>query len=155
MDPVSVCSTALSAIKAVFGVSTTLYAFVQDTKQVDHALAAFFAETTNLKTSITAIESGLKNPLLLQFTQSTAPDDQIYELCISIDDALQDCRRTCDELDIVLRGIRGTHNDPRNPFRQALKAVKLNMDSESIVQLRAQINSHTSAMQLALQMINV
>jgi len=149
MDPLSAGATAIAVATQV---STTLYTFVQDAKCIDESLASFLAETNNLKRSITAVEGSLQG-LVLPLSQASN-DEQMHELCSSVDDSLQDCGKTCEELNSVLLGIRGNSHS-QNPLRQPLKAVRLNMNSDNIVRLRDQINSHNSALQLSLQMINV
>jgi hypothetical protein len=57
MDPVTILTSAGTASRIISTVSTTLYKFIQDTKQVDQTVDALFREVGTLQRSIDAIDS--------------------------------------------------------------------------------------------------
>jgi hypothetical protein len=150
MDPITALTTAGAVVKIVSQVSITLFTFIQDMKQVNHNLSSFFVEVQVLKTALTSIADSLQSTSLRKSTNNKAEVD----LWDSIDDALNECNKTCEELLEVLQGIGGNHTDPGS-FKQAIRQIKLNWESENISLIRSRIQSHTTSLQLALQVINV
>jgi ribose 5-phosphate isomerase len=151
MDPVVALDTAAALVKVVKAVSTTLFLFIQDTRQVDQSLNSFYVEVTVLQTAIKSIAGSLQSSSVR--TASSSRDLVEMELWGSVDDSLHECGKTCEELARVLANIRGDHGS--SVFGQTIKQVKLNLETENIHLLRSKVQIHSTSLQLALQVINV
>ena len=150
MDPLTIIASVAATSRAVTTISTTLVTFIRDTKQVDQTVDALLREVNSLKRTIRAIKDVIQQTA----TQAVILQDQECNLANSIHDSLVDCRTTLESLDRNLREIE-VKNPSRNPFRQAVKQIKVNWNSGEFRTLRGQMHSHCLSMQLALQTINV
>jgi hypothetical protein len=65
---------------------------------------------------------------------------------------LNDCQTTIDGLEKALVDIRA---EGKNFAKQAVRRIKLNLMDSEITTFRAQIRTHTNALQMALQMVNL
>jgi hypothetical protein len=149
-DPLTIVASVATTSRVVTAISTTLYRFIQDTKQVDSTVNALHREVNNLKRTVTAIENVLRQPA----TQAVIGQDQEFHLAQAVDDSLVECRNTTERLGERLEGIRG--NRPcRGVLGQMIKQIRMNWNSNEIKTFRDQMHSHCLAMQLALQTINV
>jgi hypothetical protein len=59
-----------------------------------------------------------------------------------------------EQFEAVFFRVTGTSSE-RNPFRKPMSQIKLNMNEKEMVLYRSQIGMHSSAMQMALQTINM
>jgi len=148
MDPITAITTAGTAVKVVSQVSTVLFTFIQDTKRVDNNLSSFFVEIQVLKTALTSIADSFQDTSLRKSTNVQVDHWN------SIDDALHECNKTCEELLGVLDGIRGDHKESTT-LNRVVRQIKLDWESGTIGVLRSRIQCHTTSLQLALQIINV
>ena len=149
MDLVTLLGSVGAVRKLLSSVSATLYKAIQDMKPVDKTVEALFREIASLQGSIDAIDSALRQPP----TQAIIRDDEDCDLWRSVNGCLLECRRTVERLK-KLMGDR--ENKPSlNPFRKAMKQNEVDWKSAEVVTLPQQIHSHSLAMQLALQAINV
>jgi hypothetical protein len=150
MDPLTIVASVAATSRAVTTISITLAQFIRDTKQVDNTVDGLLREVDSLKRSLSAIEDVIQQPA----TQAVILQDQECNLGNSIDDSLVECRITLEGLDRILGEIE-VKSPSRNLFRQAVKQIKVNWNSDEFRTLRGQMHSHCLSMQLALQIINV
>lgn len=150
MDPLTIIASVAATSRAVTTISTTLARFIRDTKQVDKTFDGLLREVESLKRSVNAIEDVMHQPA----TQAVILQDRECNVGNSIDDSLVECRITLQDLDRTLEEIE-VKSPSRNPFRQAVKQIKVNWNSDEFRTLRGQMHSHCLSMQLALQTINV
>ena len=61
---------------------------------------------------------------------------------------------TVNALEGIVEGI-GVVKKSANPFKKAVKQVKLNLDADQIGGVKNHIHTHTNGLQLALQMTNL
>jgi Fungal N-terminal domain of STAND proteins len=148
MEPISILTSVSAASRAALALSTTLFTFVQATRNVDQSVRALYDEVTGLNRTLDAINSSLTTARIDKSTHA----EQNHELWKSVIASLGDCRATVDSMCQTLQGVQQCGS---NVAAQALRVFKLNWKEDQIRSLRFQIQSHNTALQLALQMINV
>ena len=57
-------------------------------------------------------------------------------------------------LNEILRDL-GDSRKVSNPFKKALKQIQLELNADDIVNIRSQIHTHSSNLQIALQVANL
>jgi len=137
--------------RTVFNITLTLTNFIKDTRQVDQSVKSLLVEFTTLGTALKAVQAGLAEPAI-QNAERRAEKVESLDLWQSVAGSLISTRATVDKLDEALEDIRG---EKSNFAKQAIKQMKLNLKSSEIVALRSQCQTHTTALQMALLMINV
>jgi hypothetical protein len=159
MDPVTILTAATAASKAIYQVSTTLYSFIEGSLHIDSTLRALVDEVESLKTVITFIETGLRSPALADRRVSGRVDAEDHpELFTAIDYCLQKCSEQVEQFGVTLANIGGSGSGStgnKNPFRKPLMQVRLDFNSKEIAMHRARVATHTSGLQLVVQMLNV
>jgi hypothetical protein len=153
MDPISLGTAAAAAVRAVYQVSTTLYSFIQGVMSVEQSMQSFIDEVDCLKTAIIAVETGLRSPALRNQSGSIIID--LRETIDSVSTSLSRCQLTLERFDQVLISIKGREHARTSPFRQAFTQIKLDFHASDIVMYRAKIATHTTSMQISLQMLIV
>jgi Fungal N-terminal domain of STAND proteins len=148
MEPVSILTSVSAASRAALALSTALFTFVQATRNINQSVRALYDEVTGLNRTLDAISSCLENASI----QESIHTDQNKDLWTSVMASLGDCRVTVDNMCQTLQGVKQPGS---NVAAQALRTFKLNWKEDQIRTLRSQIQSHNTALQLALQMINV
>jgi hypothetical protein len=148
MEPVSILASVSAASGAALALSTALFTFVQATRNVDQSVRSLYDEVTGLNRTLDAISSCLENARI----QESVHTEQNKKLWKSVTASLGGCRVTVDSLCQTLQGVKKPGS---NVATQTLRTFKLNWKEDHIRNLRSQIQSHNTALQLALQMINV
>jgi hypothetical protein len=148
MDPVSILTSVSAASRVALALSTTLFVFVQATRDVDQSVRALYDEVTGLTLTIDAISSSLKSTDIGKGKQP----EQNQGLWQSVIASLDHCRSAVRKMCQTLQGIKKSSSTVAG---QALRVFKLNWKQDQIKTLRSQIQTHNTALQLALQMINL
>jgi hypothetical protein len=148
MDPISILNSISAASRVVLALSTTLFTFVQATRDVNQSVRALYDEVTGLIGTLDAISSCIKTTNVGKGKQP----EQNPELWRSVVTSLDHCHRSVNRMRKTLQGVQKPSS---NVVGQALRVFKLNWKEDQIKSLRSQIQSHNVALQLALQMINV
>ena len=68
----------------------------------------------------------------------------------SVDRAVKDSAKTATALNDILRNL-GEGRKASNPFKKAVKQIQLEMNADDILNIRSQIHTHSSNLQIALQ----
>ena len=132
MDPVSIAGAVGPTLKALYSVTTTLYTFVTSAKKVDKSLENLHGDVRGLTRVLEDIETFLKD--VAPGTEGAW--DPIYN-------AIQDTRRTIDDLQKTLDGL-GPPSEVTNAFKKTVKQVQLNFSSEEISDIRSRIQWHSN-----------
>ncbi|KAE9366410.1 hypothetical protein N431DRAFT_386751 [Stipitochalara longipes BDJ] len=148
MDPVSILASVSAASRAALALSTTLFTFVQATRQIDQSVRGLYDEVTGLNTVLDAIRSSIQAASFAKGKQA----ERIPGLWQSVVTSLDHC---CETVGRLHGSIKEIQKPSSNMVGQALRALKLNWNEDQIKTLRSQIQIHNAALQLALQMINV
>jgi hypothetical protein len=151
MDPISIISTVGAASKIIYQASTTLYAFIHVTKNVDQSIKSLYAEVDALCRVLDAIGSSLDDPMIRSAKAGAQDNSKLWS---SFDGSLADCRQTAQSLDDILKGNKGKSTS-RNPFKQSIRQMKLSLHEDDIKNIRTQVQTHNTNLQMALQTINV
>jgi hypothetical protein len=141
MEPLSVSALAISCIK----LSTSLYKWIEETKNVDVTVKAFAAEVKAFSAVLDAVKSSSQDPLMIDALKQY--DNDLWAL---VQKTLYDCSTVVGELDRLLAGIGS-----RRGVGHAITNFNLNLKSEKMTLLRQQIQSYTTVLQMSMQMINV
>jgi multidrug efflux pump subunit AcrB len=151
MDPLSIIGTVGAISQMVYQVSTTLYMFIQAAKNVDQSVKSLYAEIDALYRVLDAISSSLADPMIRSAMAGAQDSSKLWS---SFDGSLMDCRQTAQSLDDILKNVKGKSTS-RNPFKQSIRQIKLNLNEDDIKNIRSQIQTHNMNLQMALQTINV
>ena len=146
MDPLSILCAVSTTIKATYNISSTLFRFIQSTRVIDKSLEELNREVESLTKALEAIELSLKDPAIIRIKSgegTKGPWD-------FLDVAVTDTQRTVNALDSIVEGL-GVVKKSANPFKKAVKQVKLNLDGDQISKVKDRIHTHTTSLQLALQ----
>ena len=147
MDPATILTLTISVSKVVYNCSLTLFQFIQDVSAADSTIGSLYSETETLRRTLESITNTLQSPSLQKYKKQSLWKD--VEAC------LRECEKTGQTLSGKLEKIRPRHEGKRNVMKVSLEIFKLNFKDDEIKTLRAQMLSHSSAMQIILQMINV
>ena len=147
MDPLSIIGTAAAVSKVVWNCSTALCAFVEQVSNADQAINALHSEMESLRRALASITKTLQSPALKKHEKLPLWED--------VNECLTECKSTLQTFCDKLETIGPAQTDRSQFFKSAVQVFKMNFKEEDIKTLRAQIQSHSSAMQMILQMITV
>ena len=146
MEPLSILGAVSTVTKSTYWISTTLFDFIQSSRIIDKTLEELNCEVEGLTKALESIELGLKDPAISRIKSGEDPKGPWGRL----DVAVTDTRRTVYALAETVEGL-GVVKKSANPFKKAVKQVKLNLDADQISRVKDQIRTHTTSLQLALQ----
>lgn len=160
MDPVSILSTIGTVGVVANGacaLAFQLYTFVKDIKNVDQAVDDLASEVKNLDSVLKTVRKGLESDFVkLAEEHANANLDDSQRLWESIEGSLKDCQATCQAtIDRLKKAIGNVRHEGKNFAEQAVRRIKLNLKDSEITALWTQIRTHTNALQMALQMVNL
>ena len=146
MDPLSILGAVSTTTKTTYWISSTLFSFIQSTRVIDETLEELNREVEGLTKALETIELSLKDPTISRVKSGEDVDGPWG----SLDIAVTDTSRTVNALKSIVEGL-GMVNKSANPFKKAVKQVKLNLDADQISKVKDRIHTHTTSLQLALQ----
>lgn len=147
MDPATIIGTAFAISKVVYSCSTTLYTFAKDVEHQDGHITGLYGEVEGLRKCLESIAKTLQSPSVKRYDQLPLWED--------VGDGLGECQKTVLAFHKKLETIRPASPERVGKFKACVAQLKLNFSDEDIKSLRAQVHSHSLAMQMILQMINV
>jgi hypothetical protein len=154
MDPVSILSTigAVGAVaNSVCTLAFQLYTFIEETKNVDQAVADLVEEVSALNSTLEAVRLGLQSDLV-KGAEKRANSEDSRLLWESIQGSLDNCQATIDKLGKAIVDVRP---EGKNFAKQAVRRIKLNLKESEMSAFRTQIKTHTNALHMALLMVNL
>jgi hypothetical protein len=146
MDPLSVASAAAAITVSCIKVSTLLYTWIDEIKSIDGTLRAFLTEVNALSAVLDAVKSCSQDALLTDVSQR----QDTSAFWVLVQKTLGDCGTVIGELERILMDVAS-----RRGLGQLVTSSVLNTQSGKIALLRQQIQSYTTVLQMAMQMINV
>jgi hypothetical protein len=156
MDPLSIAASATGLATFAFGVSKTIYGFVDDIKAADGTLLQLQGEVNALHSGLESIASTFKSDEVVQLCGiPSINQSQSTKLLTGVKPLLVDCKKTLEKLDAVLVGIDGKSGRMLELLRQPVKALRIGLKSNDIILIRHQIRSYSSAMQMTLHMVTM
>ena len=146
MDPLSILGAVSTVTKTTYWISTTLFNFIQSSRVIDKTLEELNCEVQGLTTALESTELSLKEPAISR--AKNGGDRKGPWGCLDV--AVTDTQRTVNALKGIVEGF-GVVKKSSNPFRGAVKQVKLNLDADQISGIKDRVHTHTTSLQLALQ----
>ena len=151
MDPLTIATAVLAASQAVASVSQALYTFISSAKTSDDSVRDLHHEVQSLAAVLEAIDHALKQPIVTETREYTSLAGSVWS---SVNHAINDSQHTVKALGAILRGL-GAADKASNSFRKVLKQIKLRFNASDISSVKDRIRTHTTSLQLALQMLSV
>jgi hypothetical protein len=146
MEFMSIASAAAAITVSCVKVSCLLCTWIDEIKTVDETLRAFSAEVNALSAVLDAVKSCSQDSLVTDV--SKRQDSSAF--WVLVHKTLEDCGGVVGELDQILTDVGN-----KRGFGQLITNSILNMKSGKIMIIRQQIQSYTTVLQMAMQMINV
>ena len=143
MDPISIVSLAASLTQGAYQVSK----FIASSASVDTTLTELQTEVVGLGNVLKSIETSLEGPAAARKGGGVVGE---AELWTSLAFAIKDAERTITALQGIVQGLLGTKST--GIFRKMVRQAKLSLNTDEITAIRARIHTHTSSLQVALQM---
>jgi hypothetical protein len=151
MDPLSIVAGAAGLTTTCIKISTVLYTFIDNTRNVDSNVAGLYEEVKGLLQVLEAINKSWNQNSATVLRQV----DLGGTLWSTVKASLDDCRTTLEKLDNELNEVQATGFLGRSFLRRPVTQIKFNMRMTDITVYKQRVHSHNSAMQSALQMISV
>lgn len=146
MDPLSILGAVSTATTTTYKISSVLFSFIQSTRVIDKTLEELNREVESLTKALETVELTLKDPAISRIKSGEDAKGPWGFL----DVAVTDTQRTVNALEGIVEGL-GMVKKSANPFKKAVKQVKLNLDADQISTVKDRIHTHTTSLQLALQ----
>ncbi|KAL9114410.1 MAG: hypothetical protein Q9227_001491 [Pyrenula ochraceoflavens] len=150
-DPFSIIGFVSAAVKLSFDTGTTLYRFIQATQDVDQTVRDLYSEIIGVAKSLKSLEGAL-DTTAVRAIPSQIGDKKTQDLWISVKSSVADCTRTVHHLHRKLVDCRP---EGGNLLQQWIRQFKLNLKSDDIATLRAQLQTHKTTLHTSLLMIDV
>ena len=151
MDPLSIVLAIGTLCTTCSAVTLQLRKISQDTTNVDRSVTELQSEVDAIKKSFELVNKVVDSDLVVK-AEKRATREERDELWSSVHGILSDCGTTLTRLeqsfeDFVPKGA--------NRLRQCIRSVRLNMKQDDIRGVRSQLKTHSSALQIVLQMVNL
>ena len=130
---------------------TALYQFVGDTKNVNGQIANLRHELLSLNEACMLVRGQLES-LAKHYNFSDEDGDEGVSVWSSIENKLKSCNKTLGTLDKALEGF---HRGGSNFLTQGVRQFKLNLKQDQIIAMKGRIQSHTSALQVCLMVMDM
>ena len=147
MDPLSIITSAVAVSKVVWNCSSVLCVFIDNVSAVDQNITALYNETESLRRTLASITTTLQSPSLKKHEK--------LPLWADVDECLAECKKTHQSFSQKLETIRPAEATSNHFLKNAVQVFRMQFKEDDIRTLRGQIQSHSSAMQMILQMITV
>jgi ankyrin repeat protein/tetratricopeptide (TPR) repeat protein len=121
--------------------------FSEHVSAVDQSITALYKETESLRRTLASITKTLQSPSLRKHEK--------LPLWADVDECMAECKKTLQSFYQKLETIRPAEPTSSHFFKNAVDVFRMRFKEEDIRTLRAQIQSHSSAMQMIFQMITV
>lgn len=145
MDPLSAVAAAASLLRTASSLTQTLYTAIEGTHNVGQHVSLLQDEINSLSQSVEAVHDMLNDKQLV----SSGPES----LWIKVSMRLQYCELPLAQFE---RQLRGLHEPVRRAsLKDIVRFTKLALRDDNISRLRAQIQSHMSALQVILGTISI
>jgi Fungal N-terminal domain of STAND proteins len=146
MDLFSIASAAAAITVSCVKLGTLLYCWIEEIRDVDGTLKGFMAEVNALSTVLDAVKSWSHDAVVTDSAQRQ--DSKAF--WVLVHKTLEDCSSVIGQLDRLLEDIQN-----KRRHGQLIANFMLNLKSDNIALIRQQIQSYTTVLQMAMQVINV
>lgn len=149
ISPVSLVGLVASLGQGVYTVSTKLYTFIENAKVVDHTMKSLRIEVESLKSALDGIKTAMDEILKVGIDLSSPTTRAAWQ---ALDNGLKDCEITVNALEDLLEKISPETNTPKT-LKKVLKQIRLDMGTNGISAVKSRIRTHTSSLQISLQVL--
>jgi hypothetical protein len=132
-------------------ISAILYTAIDETRNVDTNIKNLYDEVLILSGVLDAISKSWSRSPLIAIARAD-PDGKLW---VNVRTLIDECRKTLQKIEEELVDTQKDNFFSRGFMRKPSRAIKLNMKAKDIQQFRQQVQSYSTGMQSALQMINV
>ena len=159
MDPVSaahIAGNALSVAKGAWELGQALYTFISDARGIDTTIQGFAGEVRALAAACQVVGNRLEPIVKERDADSTytgQPSGEEDPLWACLEGQVSECQETIARLKALIQGLGRDYTKDRSFLDQAARQVKLNMKSKEVTEIRSRVQSHTSSLQVMLQVI--
>jgi hypothetical protein len=151
MDPLSIASGAAGLATGCAAIVQTLYTWIDDTIAVDENVAGLCEEVKALARALDSVSNASKQAPRVVIAEID-PDGGLWE---TVRATLGDIQGTLDKLNQLLAEVQKNSVFSRGFLRRPTKQIKFSMKLKDITTFKDRIKSYNTAMNSALQMINV
>jgi hypothetical protein len=151
MDPASIAGLLLQLSQLGLQSGTALYQFINDAKNANGHIANLKHELLSLDHACRLVCSQLES-LAKHYRFSEDDGEEGVSVWTSIENKLKSCNATLRTLEKALEGF---HRDGSNFVTQGVRQFKLNLKQDQIIAMKGQIQSHTSALQVCLMVMDM
>ena len=151
MDPASTAALLLQVSQLALQSGTALYQFIRDAKDAKGHIADLRHELLSLSHACTLVRGQLGS-LAKHYKVGEEDGEEGVSVWSSIENKLKSCNTTLQTLDKALEEF---HNGGSNPITQGVRQFKLNLKQDQIIAMKGQIQSHTSALQVCLTVMDM
>ena len=149
MDPLSIATTAGSAIAALYTVSEKTYKFAKDAKIVDQVLSAIRSELSSLLVVLETVKSTLRKPQ--QLIIARAEDNSTFLSIIHA--AVQECRDTAETIEQILGAVEDK-NESKSIVARSIRQVRFLNRKDELRRTQARLKAQKTNLQLLLHILN-
>jgi hypothetical protein len=150
-DPLSICASVITVAGLVCQSAISLISFIEGAIHIDQSVLALQDEFNSLKNVASAIAETVSSPSI---RDQAWLDDDAQKVFNLLEGSLKGCSDNLQCFKTALIEVKSSRFTAK-ALRQPITQIKLDMKSRQIMLLRGQIASHSSAMQLGLQIINL
>ncbi|KAF7185962.1 hypothetical protein HII31_12835 [Pseudocercospora fuligena] len=153
MDPLTIAASSAKIASSAWKVGEGLYHFFHDVKVIDQTVSGLIAEIKALSGACTLVDERLRDIVQNFDEEATDPKcESRSRLWACVDAQVADSGKSVKQLEAAIAGLV---KDGSNPFAQAWRQVKLNMQAKDIGEARNRIRSHTASLQTILQTVAI
>ena len=151
MDPVSLTSLGLQTLQLAIQSGLALHQFVRETRNVNATVRELAFEIKSLGNACRVVHEQLQI-LAGQYELQENGENEQAPISASIQKELESCQKTLNTLRSSLVDVRGKTS---NFVKQGWRQFKLNMKQDEIVAIKSRVQSHTSALQVCLLVMDI
>ena len=151
MDPLSLASLVLQTAQLALQAGIALRQFARNAQNVNANVNELAFEITALENACKIVHEQLSGLAKRYDCDDTGQQDQV-SLWTSVKEQLESCNTTLHTLEFALMGV---NKDTSNLVMQGLRQFKLNLKQPEIIAMKSRIQSHTSALQLCLLVMDM
>ena len=151
MDPASIAGLLLQVSQLALQSGTALYQFIGDAKNAKGHIANLQHELFSLDHACKLVRSQLES-LAKHYRFGVDDGEEGVSVWSSIENKMKSCNATLRTLD---RALEGFHRGGSNFLTQGMRQLKLNLKQDQIIAMKGQIQSHTSALQVCLMVMDM
>ncbi|PVH87971.1 hypothetical protein DL98DRAFT_632184 [Cadophora sp. DSE1049] len=150
MDPLSITASTVALARLCMKVSTTVYEFTIDTRDVDTNVQNLYRGLKSLSQVLTNVSTAWsENPLVA--VAQTGPDGNLW---ICVKESVQNCEVVLTKLEAVLDEISAENGVGKGFMRRPVKQIRLNMNKKDIQAFGSEVQTYERALSIALNAIN-